>query len=168
MLHMFVDLDYSVSYHIAEQHQFTVPCIMHNKTQIITHLWPLMSIWGCINSLRPRQNRRLFPDDTFKCFFVNENVWITLNISLTFVPKVRINNILALVQIMAWSQSGDELLSKPITVSLPTHICVTRPQWVKRLKLCKFLLQYYSCYHSMMQSILLFTINGFNTHSVVT
>ena len=28
----------------------------------------------CINTLRPRQNGRLFADDTFKCIFLNENV----------------------------------------------------------------------------------------------
>ena len=28
------------------------------------------------NSLRPRQNGRHFPDDIFKCFFLNENIWI--------------------------------------------------------------------------------------------
>ena len=32
---------------------------------------------------------------------------------------------------MAWRRSGDKPLSEPMMVSLPTHICVTRPQWVK-------------------------------------
>ena len=49
------------------------------------------------NSLRPKQNGRLFPDDIFKCIFLNENVLIYLKISLKFVPEVRINNIPALV-----------------------------------------------------------------------
>ena len=31
---------------------------------------------------------------------------------------------------MAWRRSGDKPLSEPMTVSLLTHICVTRPQWV--------------------------------------
>ena len=31
---------------------------------------------------------------------------------------------------MAWRRSGDKPLSEPMMVSLPTHICVTRPQWV--------------------------------------
>ena len=84
------------------------------------------------NSLRPRPNRRHFADDIFKCIFENENEWITPRISLKFVPKVRINNISALVQIMAWRRPDDKLLSEPMMVSLPTHICVTRPQWVKK------------------------------------
>ena len=36
----------------------------------------------------------------------------------------------ALVQIMAWRRSGDKPLSGPMVVSLMTHICDTRPQWV--------------------------------------
>ena len=83
-----------------------------------------------ISSLRPRQNGRHFADDVFKCIFLNENVWISLKISLKFVPKGPINNIPALVQIMAWRRPGDKPLSEPMMVSLPTHICVTRPQWV--------------------------------------
>ena len=84
-----------------------------------------------INSLRSRPNRRHFADDIFKCIFENENEWISPRISLKFVPKFRINNIPALVQIMARRRPGDKLLSEPMMVSLLTHICVTRPQWVK-------------------------------------
>ena len=88
---------------------------------------------GRVNSLSPRQNRCHFPDDTFKCIFLNENVWILIKISLKFVPKGPINNIPGLVQIMAWHRPGDKPLSEPMMVSLQTHICVTRPQWVKLL-----------------------------------
>ena len=84
-----------------------------------------------VNTLRPRPNSRHFADDIFKCIFVIENVWIPIIISLKFVPKGLINNIPALVQIMAWRRSGDKPLSEPMMVSLLTHICVTRPQWVK-------------------------------------
>ena len=82
------------------------------------------------NSLRPRRNEQHWADDIFKRIFFNENVWISIKISLKFVPKGPINNIAALVQIMAWRRSGDKPLSEPMMVSLPTHICVTRPQWV--------------------------------------
>ena len=84
-----------------------------------------------VNTLRPRQNGRRFPDDIFKWIFLNENVWISINISLKFVPMGLINNIPALVQIMAWRRQGDKPLSEPRMESLLTHICVTRPQWVK-------------------------------------
>ena len=86
-----------------------------------------------VNTLRPRQNGRRFPDDIFKYIFLNENVWISLKISLKFIPKVRINNIPASVQIMAWRWPGDKPLSETMMGNLLTHICVTRPQWDKFL-----------------------------------
>ena len=81
-----------------------------------------------INTLRPRQDGRLFADDAFERIFLNENVRISIKISLRFVPKGPINNIPALVEIMAWRRSGGKPLSQPMMVSLLTHICVTRPQ----------------------------------------
>ena len=33
---------------------------------------------------------------------------------------------------MAWRRPGDKPLSETMMVSSPTHICVTRPQWVNR------------------------------------
>ena len=80
-----------------------------------------------INKLRPRQDGRHFPDDTFKRISLNENVWISIEISLKFVRKGSINNIPALVLIMAWRRPGDKPLSEAMMVSLLTHICVTRP-----------------------------------------
>ena len=84
-----------------------------------------------INILRPRQNGRHFADDILKCILLNENVWILNQILLKFVPQGPINNIPALIQIMAWYRPGDKPLSGPIRVRLPTHICITWPQWVK-------------------------------------
>ena len=89
---------------------------------------------GTFNTLRPRQNGRHFPDEIFKCIFLNENAWISIKISLKFVPDDPINNIQALVQIMVWRQQGDKPLSEPMMIRLPTHICVTRPQWVKAIR----------------------------------
>ena len=79
------------------------------------------------NTLRPRQNGRYFPDDIFKRIFLNENVLISIKISPKFVHMGPINNIPALVQIMAWHRPGDKPLSEPMMVSLLTHLCVTRP-----------------------------------------
>ena len=86
--------------------------------------------WASFNTLRPRQYGRHFADNIFKYIFLNENVWIPIKILLKFVPKGQNNTIPALVQIMAWRRTGDKPLSEPMMVSLPTHICVTRPQWV--------------------------------------
>ena len=56
-----------------------------------------------------------------------------------FVLEVRINNMPALVQIMAWRRSGDKLLSELMLATLLAHICGTRPQWVNsNMKLLNF------------------------------
>ena len=67
-----------------------------------------------VNTLRPRQNGRHFADDVFKCIFLNGNLWILIKISLKFVPKDPINNIPALVLIMAWRRTGDKPFSEPM------------------------------------------------------
>ena len=54
--------------------------------------------------------------------------------SLTLVPKGPINNIPALVQILAWRRPGDKPLSEPMMARLPTHICVTWPPWINNVK----------------------------------
>ena len=105
-----------------------------NERPTRTHFswtYTIVTVLRRVNTLRPRQNGRHFADDMFKCIFVNENVWIPIEISLKFVPKGSITNIPAFVQIMAWRRLGDKPLSEPMMVSSQTHICVTRPQWVK-------------------------------------
>ena len=94
---------------------------------LLSKVYKLMNVF---NTMRPRQNCRHFADDTFNRIFVNENVRISIKFSLKFAPKGPINNIPALVQIMAWRRPRDKPLSGPVMVSLLTHICVTRPQWV--------------------------------------
>ena len=99
---------------------------------------------GCTPSLitlRSRQNGRHFADDILKCIFLNENVSIPITISLKIVPKGPINNIPALVQIMAWRRPGGKPLSEPMMVSLLTHICVTQPQWVNSWRTGFFIYQ---------------------------
>ena len=67
-----------------------------------------------INSSLPGQNVRHYADDIFKCIFLNENLYISIEISLKFVAKGPISNIPALVQIMAWRRPGDKPLSEPM------------------------------------------------------
>ena len=74
-----------------------------------------------INSSPPGQNGRHFPDDIFKCIFMNEKFCILIRISLKFVPKGLINNIPALVQIMAWRRLGDKPLSEPMLIQSHAH-----------------------------------------------
>ena len=42
---------------------------------------------------------------------------------------------------MAWRRPGDKPLSEPMMVSLLTHLCVTRPQWVKWTPQCSIFQQ---------------------------
>ena len=95
----------------------------------------IMDDWmtiGCYTVML-RQNGRHFADDTFKCIFLNENVRISIKISLKFVLKGLISNIPALVHIMSWCWPGDKPLSEPVMVCLLTHMCVPQPQWVNNL-----------------------------------
>ena len=98
--------------------------------ETITTTW-LPSRCYSFNSLRLRLNRRPFAVDTFKCIFLNENDRISIKISLKFGTGGPVDHIPTLVQIMAWCRPGDKPLSEPMMVRLPTHICVTQPQWFK-------------------------------------
>ena len=75
-----------------------------------------------VNTLRPRQNGHLIPVDIFKRIFLNENIWISISISVKFFLNSPINSIPALVQIMAWRRPGGKPLSEPMMVSLLTYI----------------------------------------------
>ena len=50
---------------------------------------------------------------------------------LKFVLKGLINNIPALVQMMAWRMVSAKPLLEPMLVRLLMHVCVTPPRWVK-------------------------------------
>ena len=67
-----------------------------------------------VNSSPPGQNGLHFADDMFKCIFLNKNIWISNKISLKYVPWSLIDNMLALVQVMAWRHSGNKSLSEPM------------------------------------------------------
>ena len=60
--------------------------------------------------------------------FSNAFSIILIQISLTFVPNGSIKNKPALVQVMAWHQTGNKPLSEPWC--LLTHTWLTHPQWV--------------------------------------
>ena len=120
------------------QKQYCIPCwcknhflsdINRGSKNMNTILWVVKKISN-IKKLRPRQNGRHYPDDMFKCIFLNDKVQIPIKISLKFVSKSSVNNIPSFVQTMVWRSPGDKPLSDPILVSLLTHICVTRPQLV--------------------------------------
>ena len=77
------------------------------------------------NTLRSRQNSRNFSDDLSKCIFLKKNVWISIKISLKFVPKSPVNNIQALEyndDNIYDNNNGDKPLSEPMMVRLLMHI----------------------------------------------
>ena len=101
-----------------------------DKTRVMW-LMDTSFIWLMFNTLRQRKNARHFADNTFKRIFFNENVRISIKISLEFVPNGPINNIRALVQIMTRRRPGNKPVSEHMMISLPMYICVSRPQWLK-------------------------------------
>ena len=65
----------------------------------------------------------ILADDIFNHIFLNENERILIHISLKYVPRGLIDNKPALVQVMAWHQSGDKPLPGPmITQFTDTHM----------------------------------------------
>ena len=99
--------------------------VMYIPSNMLRDLLCFVLLW-LINTLRPRQNGRHFPDDIFKSIFLNGNVWISIKIPMEFFARGPNINIPALVQIMAWRRPGDNPLSEPMTIILLRHICVTR------------------------------------------
>ena len=67
------------------------------------------------------QNVQHLADDIFKCIFLNEHFRITNKISLKYALWGLIDNMSALVQIMAWCREGD----RPLIVSsdIRVYIC---------------------------------------------
>ena len=58
-------------------------------------IWDLWTstYWRRYNILKAIQYGRHFSDDIFKCISLNENIWISLKLSLKCVPKVPIDHI---------------------------------------------------------------------------
>ena len=99
-----------------------------NALELLQSCTTAIDIHSLVNTSWPRPNGCHFPDDIFKLILLNENVRVLIKIPFKFVPMGPINNIPALVQIMAWHRPCDKPLSEPMMISLLTHICATRPQ----------------------------------------
>ena len=66
----------------------------------------------------------ILADDIFKRIFVNENIRISIQISLKFVSKSLIDNKSVLVQVMAWRRTGDKPLPEAMmTQFTAAYIC---------------------------------------------
>ena len=75
-----------------------------------------MFLWIMQDCSQREANGHRFADDLLNCIFLNENVWISINISLKFGFKDPINNIPALARIMVWHRPGNKPLSEAILV----------------------------------------------------
>ena len=69
-----------------------------------------------ILQIEAETNGRYFSADIFKSIFFDENVWISIKITLKFVSRGPINNIPALFQIMAWHRPCDKPLPETMMV----------------------------------------------------
>ena len=69
-----------------------------------------------VNTLRLGKMATPLADNIFKCISFNENCWISNKISLEHVPQGLIDNMAALVQVMALRRTGDKPLSEPMLV----------------------------------------------------
>ena len=73
----------------------------------------------------------ILADDNFKRIFLNENMWISMNISLKFIPKGPIDNTAGLVEIIIWT--SDVVVCWHIYMSLGLNELITIGQvkcWV--------------------------------------
>ena len=94
---------------------------------------PTLRRYGNVNHITGGFPLQRASDLELWCFlllFLNENVWILIKISLNFVPKGPVNNIPALIHIMAWPRPGAKPLSEPmmgeVTDAYMRHLASTR------------------------------------------
>ena len=117
----------------------------HQPTQEKSHYHDVKTLGECLTyhqgmrggDLRlthwDRDKMAAISQRTISNAFFNENIQISIKISLKFVPRSPIDNKPALVQIMSWRQPGDKPLSEPMSVSSPMQICVNWPQCVNSI-----------------------------------
>ena len=102
------------SLHMTLPLTLVIICAKHKKksraADATERTWKDVS-YSSLTHLSLNKMAAILPDNIFNCIFLDENVWILLKISLKFVPKVRNNDIPALVQIVAWRRPSDKPLS---------------------------------------------------------
>ena len=100
--------DYHIKFLISVYSQLFHPIALKN---IYTSNYSVVEL---INALRPRQHGHHFADGTYKCSFLNGNVWILIQNFTEAFSESPTNYIPALVLIMAWGRTGEKPLSKPM------------------------------------------------------
>ena len=90
--------------------------MQHYYLAILVFVWYIY----CLIILMASQDVRHFAADIFKCFFLDANMWISINMSLKFVLRVKLT---IFQHCLTW-------WSEALMVALLTHVWVTRRQWV--------------------------------------
>ena len=85
----------STTYYVTAREQWTPSVrvwawVLYSYCSYCLHIWSFGK--GSFNTGSPRQDGRNFPDDIFKCIkiFLNENVRISINSSLSLFPRVQL------------------------------------------------------------------------------
>ena len=99
-------------YSFTENVQYVLTKIMI-KNYIYRYFYASAEGQG-VNSSHPGQNGHHLADDIFHCIFMNDFFCILILVSLECVPKGPIDNDSALVQVMAWHQTGNKSLPEPM------------------------------------------------------
>ena len=97
-------------------------------------LWPSDALWQhgsdwhwlFLNTLSAGQNGCHFADNIFKWIFFKDDICICIKVPLRFISEDSIEYKSALVQEMAWHQTGDDQWWANYTIPFG----ITRSQWV--------------------------------------
>ena len=122
------DVGLILSRYTSERKHFVNSCalvnMILNNSRCLLHIEPRrrQSLTRC-----GRDRTDVISQTIFWMYFL-EGECMNFDINLEFVTKGPINNIPALVQIMAWRWPGDRPLCEPMMIRIPTLICVTLPR----------------------------------------
>ena len=116
------------NHHKVNTLKFDKACIQQSAGSSLVQL----VAWGIlVNSSLSEQNGRHFPRGICKCIYMKDKLCILIWIPLKFIPTVPVDNIVALLQIMAWCRTGDKLLSETMLTRLTYALCGIRRRWGK-------------------------------------
>ena len=87
--------------------------------------------------MRVRENDQHFAGNIFKYILLNENYCILIKMLLKFVHQIQVDNKSALVQVMAWCWTADELIIwTSDNPNCAMSYGVARTQWIDEDNWC--------------------------------
>ena len=102
-----------------------MPCLLFSRFLFKSSPHNVLTHWG-------RDKMADISQTIFSNIFSSKKMFeFRLKFHWNLFLRVQLTKIPALFQIMAWRRPGDKTLSEAMLVSLLTHKCFTRPQWVK-------------------------------------